>query len=161
MKVEEYNGGQRSGGPRNGGGGGTFGNSTAKTPSWGGAANASKTPNPYATEGKTPAWNVGSRTPNPYAVDSGKTPAWNASSRTPNPYAADGGRTPAWNTSSRTPNPYASGNAAGAAAGGWGGATPKPASAWNEGTSWGGSSPQWNQTYVGRSVTDPCLINKR
>lgn len=95
------------------------------TPTSGRTPFASRTPNPYTADSRTPAWNAASRTPNPYA-DS-RTPAWNASSRTPNPYA-EGGRTPAWNVGSRTPNPYATGTNAssvGSGAGsGWGGATP-------------------------------------
>lgn len=106
---------------------------------WGGASGGgtpnpyrggARTANPYAGS-QTPAWggNLDSRTPNPHHP--AKTPAWNANAKTPNPYGGDG-KTPAWSASSRTPNPYA-------AAGGWGGATPKPPS-----SSWGGATPAPN-----------------
>jgi transcription elongation factor SPT5 len=109
-----------------------------RTPAWG---SSGRTPNPYAVSGdvRTPAWNVGSRTPNPYATDGGRTPAWSATSRTPNPYAAaDGGRTPAWTANSRTPNPYSAGA-------GWGAenlpaTSPRQEPMWNEGA-WGASDP--------------------
>lgn len=80
----------------------SFGNDGARTPAPGKTpAYGGRTPMHPPSDSRTPAWNV-SRTPNPYA-GGGRTPAWTAgsatpawgASRTPNPYA-DGGRTPGW-----------------------------------------------------------------
>ena len=97
-----------------------------RTPGWGRTPNPldartpggqSRTPNPYADGGRTPAWNA-----------TAQTPAWNTSSRTPNPYtmqeSMDGGRTPRWNSSSsRTPM--------------------RP----SESSAWAASSPVWTASY--------------
>ena len=128
--------------------------------------NDSRTPFPSRTpmHSADSTWQASnnSRTPNPYA-DGGRTPAWNASSRTPNPYA-DGARTPAWNVGSRTPNPYATGSNGGplgsGAGSGWGGgggggATPARPGGWQTparvaaaapapaAPSWGATAEPW------------------
>ena len=153
--------------PRHGGGPSRGGNANPYHSGGGGFGspqqNDSRTPFPSRTpmHSATPGWQAAnsSRTPNPYA-DGGRTPAWNASSRTPNPYA-DGGRTPAWNVGSRTPNPYATGSNGGplgtGAGSGWGGggATPARPGGWQTparaavpppapaAPSWGAAAEAW------------------
>ncbi|KAI5117912.1 hypothetical protein M0805_003604 [Coniferiporia weirii] len=146
-------GGFGSMGPPSGfGGGGRTPNpymSGGKTPAWGGG----RTPNPYASgeSSRTPGW--GARTPNPYAADSGKTPAWNASartpawntaSRTPNPYAADGGRTPAWNAGAKTPAYVPNTQASNSWNGG--AASPQWQPTTSTSTSWAGGDT-WGETF--------------